>query len=502
MVAAIGLTGCGIDKADEQSRQLDVIGDVQVRTTVCTSGDVDGVSHACATFSSTHRGQVLVAYRIPLGSEAPATFDDDLDRLHFARSEGYGDWMQKTYPEAGTHWVGFVSDAHTQAAGTQAAVTLSPRLTLPDAGKPFAGPYRYSVVVGYRELTDLSDDGAAAVDCSGDGVTFCAWTVPGEDSEQPTRDLAVRPGDTEPPTVVPGGRVSVPFALPFAGLGVDGDHFDLAASSDLAGARVDLSEAMLSPAADSTSQVAAVVSVPADAPLGTFTVRLEASVTGAPDVIIRARRPLAATGGGGTVRRSGTMTFRVVAPPHVDPPPVEPPPVEPPPVEPPPVAPPGIEPSPPVEPPAIPPAPGPPEIAAAPVVAAPGRAHLRLALSALPRRAYGGDNTTYLLVARNASARPALGTRVCEALPDPVQFVDASRAVFFKGRSVCFDRGRVGPGESLVALVYVHVDVDARAGMVDARATAVAANADRARARAGLRVLRRAPAPQRAPVTG
>jgi hypothetical protein len=506
VVAAIGLTGCGIDKADEQSRQLDVIGDVQVRTTICTSGDADRGKHACATFSHTHRGQVLVGYRIPVGSEAPDEFEDDFGRLSFTRDESYGNWLDDSYPEAGMHWVGFVTAPHTQPAGTQAAVTLSPRLTLPDAGKPFAGPYRYSVVVGYRELTDPFDEGTAGFDCTGDGDTVCASTAPGADSEQPTRDLAVRPGGVDPPTVVPGGQVSVPFALPLAGAGVSDAHFDLAASTDLAGARVDLSAARLSPDADTTTPVATVVSVPAEAPVGTYTVRLEASVTGEPDVIIQSRQPLAAGGGGGTVRRSGTMTFRVVAPPHVDPPQVDPPAVKPPPVEPPAVEPPPIEsprgPVPPAT--ASPPAPAPaqPETPLPPAPSAPGRARFRLALSALPRRAYGGDSTTYLLVARNASARPALRARVCEALPRRVQYVDASRAVFFRGRSVCFDRRTIGPGESVVALVYVHVDVDAPAGMVRAHATAVAANADRARARAGLRVLRRAPAPQRAPVTG
>jgi hypothetical protein len=493
VAAAAALSGCGIDKADENGRQLDVIGDVQIRTTLCTSGDLDQDARACAIYSRAHRGQVLVAYRIPDGSQAPDSFSDDRGTLHFARSDSYGQYMEQTYPEPGMHWTGFASQPHTVNAGSQGAVTLSPRLTLPGAGKLFAGPYRYYVAGGYRGLAGPADDGSAAISCT-DTVTFCASTgPPGADSAQPTRDLAVLPAAADVPTAVPGGEVSVPFDLRFAGSAGDEVHFGLAATSDLGGARLAPGRETLVPGADSGNPVAVRVSVPAGAREGTYAVKLTATAVGEPDVIIR--KPVAgAARVPGTEERTGTTTFRVVAPPREEPPVSDEPPAPVPPVE-------APTPTPPV---GVPPAVAPPAIAPPAVADAPAgsRAKLRLSLSASPRRAYQGAYATYLLVARNTSHEPAVRARVCETLPSTVQFVRASRRVHFAGRSVCFGRRHVSGGASLAALVYVHVDTDARAGMSRAWATAVAANADRARARAGLRVLRRAPAPRHAPVTG
>jgi uncharacterized repeat protein (TIGR01451 family) len=484
-VAAIALSGCGVDKADEHARQLDVVGDVQIATTFCTSGDGDRDAHACATYDRSHRAQALVAYRIPVGSEAPETLSDDQGTLHFARSDTYAAYMQDTYPEAGMHWVGYVSDPQAVAAGTQGAFTVSPRLTLPGAGEPFTGPYRYYVEGGYRELNDPTDDGTAVVDCD-DGPTSClaSGSPSGEDSLEPTRDLGVLPGGGEP-TAEPGGHLSVPFNLRFAGAGLDGAQFDLVASSDLDGAQLGLSQDTLEPEADSEKSVAVDVAVPADAREGTYEVKLTAGATGDSDVIVRRAMPTGAQAAG-TEQRDGTMTFRVVAPPlaHEEPPA-----------------------------PAAPPAPAEPDVPAQPAQPAgvppeqsvhqfQPRARLALSLTAIPHRAYTGDFASYLVVVRNASDEPAMRTRVCQALPGRVQFVQASRRVAFRGRRACFGRGRLSAGRSMVAVVYVHVDTDARAGMARASASAAAANADRVGARTRLRILRRAVAPRRAPVTG
>ena len=76
-------------------------------------------------------------------------------------------------------------------------------------------------------------------------------------------------------------------------------------------------------------------------------------------------------------------------------------------------------------------------------------------------------------------------TRVCETLPGRVQFVRRERRLRFAGRDVCFGRGRLAAGGSLAALVYVHVDTDARPGVARAPGPPrLAANADRARRRA------------------
>jgi hypothetical protein len=298
-----------------------------------------------------------------------------------------------------------------------------------------------------------------------------------------------------------GKSVQVPFDLRYAGAPVDAAQFALSASTSLDGATVTVGRDALHPESDSRTAVEAVVGVPAGAAPGVYEVKLTATAPGGSDVIIfrtggrgAAVRSGAGSGADRTQRREGVMRFRVVAPPpHGDPDPT-PPPAAPEPVTPGPVTPDPIKPD------AAPPSPSVP--VSAPPEPVVRRAALGLSLSALPRRAYGGDYASYLLVATNRSAFLARGMLVCETLPGRVQFVQASRRATFTGRRLCFRRTRLVPGGSMAAVVYVHVDTDARPGMARARATATARNADGAHAGARLRVLRRAAAPHRAPVTG
>jgi uncharacterized repeat protein (TIGR01451 family) len=489
LLVALGLGGCGMDKASEQARQRDTIGDVQIATTFCTGGDSDLGSHSCAPYDHPHRGQALVAYRLPDGSEAPEGFSDDGGTRAFSRSLAYAEYMQATYPEEGMHWVGFVSDVQSPPVGFGSALTVSPRFSLPR--HPFAGPFPYKVVGGWRELTDPAADGGAPIDCADTGSTSCAETgAEGDDAVLATRDLAVLPGGEEP-EVQAGGHVLVPFSVRMFGSGASGARLQLAASSDLNGAVLSLDES----AEAGDAPVGVQVSVPTAAAPGTYSITLEATAPRDSDVIVHKGRGKVAAGG---ERRTGTMTFRVVAPtPPPDPQPDPSPDPSPTPgPEPTPGSEPGSDPAPSPEPsPSETPTPTPrPHVAR--------RAKLHLSLAALPRRAYGGDSASYLVVVSNASRNPARRTRVCERLPARVQFVQATRRVTFRGRDLCFRRTRLGAGGSMAALVYVHVDTDARAGMAHASATATAANAKRVRAHARLRVLTRAAPPHRAPVTG
>src|SRR3954466_1680652 len=119
MAAALVLSGCGIDKAGEHGRQLDLIGDVEISTTFCTSGDGDALSHTCAPFSSAYRGQVLVAYRLPEGSSIPDELTDDGGIRHLTWSATYTAYMRDSYPEDGSYWAAYVSDPYSSAAGEQ-----------------------------------------------------------------------------------------------------------------------------------------------------------------------------------------------------------------------------------------------------------------------------------------------------------------------------------------------------------------------------------------------
>jgi hypothetical protein len=393
--------------------------------------------------------------------------------------------MRDTFPEDGMYWAGYVSEPYSSAAGQQFAFTMAPEVTLPDPGAPFAGPLRYQVVGGYRTLSAADDDGSAPVDCIDTGSTACASTEVAEhDSLQPTRDLAVLPRG-EPPVAEAGEHVAVPFDLRFAGSGGDAVAFSLGSPDGT------VSQQTLQPSSDSDSVVTVDVAVPADAAPGEYDVSLTATAPGEDDTVIHkvrgARYHVSAS-----QTRTGTMTYRVVAP-SPQPPAVDAPP-------------PSVDPPPVVAPPAAqhtetpPPAPVPVHV---PVDAPRAvRARLALSLTALPRRAYSGTNVSYLVTVRNASREPALRTRTCAQLPRVVQFVRAPAGVRFSGSRLCFSRRRLAAGAAAAARLVAHVDVDARPGMTRARATAAAANAGLVRARARMRVLRRPCPPLHTPVTG
>jgi hypothetical protein len=416
-----------------------------------------------------------VAYRLPDGSAAPDSLTDDGGVRHFTPSASYTAYMEETYPEGGMHWAGYVSSPYSTAAGDQYAFVVSPEFPLPDTGKPFAGPFRYQVVGGYRSLTGDDDDGSAPVDCRATDTTSCvASGVAEQDSLQPTRDLAVLPGG-DAPVVEAGKHVAVPFDLRFAGSGGEGVAFSLASS------RGTLSRQTLRPETDSDSAATVDVAVPPGTPAGVYEVSLTATALGEGDTIIHKVRAgrLAV---GGVEQRTGTMQFRVIDPPV--PPAVDTPPPPPPP-------------APAVDPP-------PPSFPAPTPVDAPRavRARLALSLGALPRRAYSGTEVSYRLVARNVSREPASRARVCMRLPGNVQFVRATTRMRFAGSDLCFDRPRLAAGAEVAERVVVHIDVDARAGSTRARATASAANADLVRARARMRVIQRPCRAQHVPVTG
>jgi hypothetical protein len=459
--AALALGGCGIDKADEHGRQLDVIGNVELSTTFCTSGDVDGGSRACAPFSFGHRGQVLVAYRLPDRSAIPAELTDDGGVRHFTWSASYTAYMRDTYPEDGMYWAAYVSDPYSSGAGEQYAFTLSPEVTLPDVVAPFAGPLPYQVVGGYRSLSP-GEDAGSPVDCTDTASTACDSTgVAAHDALQPTRDVAVLPGG-DPPAVEAGSHVAVPFDLRFAGSGGEGVVFSLSSPDGT------VSQTTLAPDASSDNAVTVDVPVAAGTEPGDYEVTLTATATGTDDTVIRKGRA-ARFHVGGVQTRSGSMGYRVVAPsPH--PPAVDPPAtVEPPAAAPPPAAPAHTEPPPPVP----VPVPVPVESPRA------ARARLALTLTALPRRALSGTDVRYRVVARNVSRVPALRTRVCVRLPRVVQLVRGVR---------CFARARLASGARMTAVLVAHIDIDFEGGTTLARATAHATNAARVHARARMRI--------------
>jgi hypothetical protein len=237
-------------------------------------------------------GQMLVAFRVPDGSTAPATFLSDDSAASFAQSPSYTIQITSLFPPAaGKHWVGYISTVKpfdkTQPADRQTAFHAV--FTLPRAadGSPFTGPFPWRVVVGFRALTSIADAANPVDDCS--GVVFCADTpmtanIP-TNLEAPVSDFGVLAG--APVTVLQGATATVSTPVHFTdGGGLGTQHLTVSAATDLPSTTATPSAASLDLVADSTTPIGVTVPVPASTPLGTYTVTT--TVTGgAPTLVSR-----------------------------------------------------------------------------------------------------------------------------------------------------------------------------------------------------------------------
>ena len=120
--------------------------------------------------------QLLVGFRIPDGTTAPASFQNSDGRLSFAASPGYTSALTAEYvPIAGFHWVGYLSTGFS-FDGTNPnnlLVNINPEFGLNGVGgAPFTGPFRWRAVIGSRQISD-SFPGSSPIDCSGNALTGC-----------------------------------------------------------------------------------------------------------------------------------------------------------------------------------------------------------------------------------------------------------------------------------------------------------------------------------------
>ncbi|MEA2448787.1 MAG: hypothetical protein QOG63_719, partial [Thermoleophilaceae bacterium] len=269
------VAGCGVEVESQASRQLDVIGDVEVSTTICATMDSVDSAPGCSPLSSDHRARSLVGYRIPAGSRAPDELESTGDvRLSYVRDAGYGAYLDARYPSDGAHWVGYVSEVHEWAAGEAPRWTVAPRFSLPAAGSPHEGPFEYASVAGYFVPGDGAGDSAPPV-CD---EVACPDTAPILGS-QPTNDLALVSGPS--PGIAQNDEGDVPVGLRFAGPERDDARFELSASSDLPGAAVAPRDGSFAPPAGDAGSTSAStervhVDVPGDARPGLYTVTLTA----------------------------------------------------------------------------------------------------------------------------------------------------------------------------------------------------------------------------------
>jgi hypothetical protein len=236
-------------------------------------------------------GQLMVGFRVPIGSDGPPTFSTDARDLTLEKSPTYTQRLQESFPApAGEHWVGYVSTVRTFQTGPAAdsPTGIHPEFSLPASadGAPFTGSYHWRWVVGFRKVA--KEQAGSPVSCGGFG-TFCVDSPP---QEQVPNDLpAAAVSDFG---VLAGGRVvaaqgttaTVAFPVRYADAAVPGlgtQQFSIAATTGVPGTSATPATTTLRATSDSTPTANVRVPIPATTPLGSYTVTLSAR-TGAPAV--------------------------------------------------------------------------------------------------------------------------------------------------------------------------------------------------------------------------
>jgi hypothetical protein len=157
--------------------------------------DADGGAGDPQGCGLTGDGQLLVGFRVPLGSEGPEAFTTDARDLHFERSASYTQQLQARFPApADEHWVGYMSDVRTFAPGKPAEEPTGIHVEFPLAPKD--GPFRWRWVVGFRAVTKAQ--ASTPVDCAPyTGICFDSPPenrIPTDLPAENVSDFAVLPG--------------------------------------------------------------------------------------------------------------------------------------------------------------------------------------------------------------------------------------------------------------------------------------------------------------------
>lgn len=328
LVALVALASGCVGFRSAGAAQPTQIGDVRVSVVVCAAQTTgcNGRGNSDTAPGEGATGQLLLAYRIPAGSAAPATLTSA--RVSFAASDGYAAELQRLAPApTGTRWVGYLSDPFTHTAATSAAgLAVSADFGLPTTpGAAFAGPFAYRPVVGARSVTAATPasrpvacgDALTAQQSDGaDGVVVCADAPVrgqiGTDLTVATQDLVVVAGATGIPAPA-GSVVAVPFTLRHGGRG-PALAVTLSATTSLPGASAAPSPGTIVPVAGSDHQALVVVGIPPGARPAVHGVTLRATVPGGTTremtTRIVVRRPAGAAPAGSAAARAVRFGWR------------------------------------------------------------------------------------------------------------------------------------------------------------------------------------------------
>ena len=316
---ALALSGCAVFEGTPTASQSKTIGSVAVHFTVCASqngGSPPAGSCPSQGNSSSNAdsdpAQVWLGFRVPTGSVAPAKFtststgpDNTGPQLAFTSSTAYTHELQRLEPAAkGQEWVGYVSqyvDYSSSSGDQNFTATVDFGLPHSKSGAPYAGPFRYQLVVGGRQYEQENDSPTTPpttepIDCdtsatslyysfpdSGNSSGEYGWicvdasspSALGDNASLATRDAGIVPGKKV--TGSAGKTAEVPFKFEYAGA-KPGASFKLKASTKLHGAKLSLSPTSITPTGTSSKKVTVKVRIPASARAGTYTVKLTAKL--------------------------------------------------------------------------------------------------------------------------------------------------------------------------------------------------------------------------------
>ena len=150
------------------------------------------------------RGQLMVGYRVVDGSVGPASFISQDGQLTMSRNPEYTAALTKTFPPAaGFRWEGYLSSEtqfNPDIAGDR-TTSLRPEFSLPSRGDgaPFAGPYQWRPMVGFRATGPGNAQASDKLDCNNTNHTLC-FDSPGfsggvgGDLTKAVSDFGVLPG--------------------------------------------------------------------------------------------------------------------------------------------------------------------------------------------------------------------------------------------------------------------------------------------------------------------
>jgi hypothetical protein len=232
-------------------------------------------------------GQLLVGFRVPLGTVGPPSFSSKDGAADFTLSPSYTTELQRLFPaSADQQWMGYISGVERyEPTPASKPVELNVDFKLPtSAGGAVLPTFRWRQVVGFRPGTTAD----APVNCGNDNpdAKYCVDSPPRSDVDEDittdVSDFGMLPGASV--TAYAGTTARVPFQLRYSdkgGLGREG--LLLAATTEVPGTRAVAEPRTIDAAPNSTSAANALVAVPAGTPGGRYTVTLSAA-TGAPPV--------------------------------------------------------------------------------------------------------------------------------------------------------------------------------------------------------------------------